>query len=155
MYRDDGEAWAGNGDGGTYYLDPGNPAVQTYTADVYVNLVRKYDVDGIHLDQVRYFEGDPLHWGYNPASVARFNAQFHRDPATQPAATDPDWIAWRRHGAVNDDLAHVRRQYAGRLKETDKPQALRPQVCLFCDRENAKAFGRLWNDGMHTWLCEV
>jgi uncharacterized lipoprotein YddW (UPF0748 family) len=96
MYRDDGEAWAGNDSGGTYYLDPGNPAVQAYTTDVYVNLVRNYDVDGVHLDQVRYYEGDPLRWGYNPTSVARFNAQFNRDPSTQPDPTDPDWIAWRR-----------------------------------------------------------
>jgi uncharacterized lipoprotein YddW (UPF0748 family) len=119
MSRDDGETWAGNGDGGTYYLDPGNPAAQTYTTDVYVNLVRNYDVDGIHLDQVRYFEGDPLHWGYNPASVARFNAQFHRDPTTQPAATDPDWIAWRRDQVT----ALVRRIYT-------QTKAIKPTVAV-------------------------
>ena len=52
--------------------------------------------DGIHLDQVRYYEGDPLRWGYNPTSVARFNQQFDREPESQPAARDPDWVAWRR-----------------------------------------------------------
>jgi uncharacterized lipoprotein YddW (UPF0748 family) len=96
MYRDDGEAWAGVGDSGIYYLDPGNPDVARYTADVYSNLVRNYDVDGIHLDQVRYYEGDALRWGYNPTSVARFTQRFDRDPATQPAPKDPQWIAWRR-----------------------------------------------------------
>jgi uncharacterized lipoprotein YddW (UPF0748 family) len=96
MYRDDGEAWAGVGDSGIYYLDPGNPDVARYTADVYLNLVRNYDVDGIHLDQVRYYEGDALRWGYNPTSVARFNQRFDRDPATQPSPKDPQWIAWRR-----------------------------------------------------------
>src|SRR5216684_1249073 len=69
MYRDDGETWAS----GMYYLDPGNPDVARYTTDVYLNVLRNYDVDGIHLDQVRYFEGDSLRWGYNPTSVARFN----------------------------------------------------------------------------------
>jgi len=92
MYRDDGEAWAS----GMYYLDPGNPDVARYTTDVYLNVLRNYDVDGIHLDQVRYFEGDSLRWGYNPTSVARFNQRFERDPATQPAPKDPQWIAWRR-----------------------------------------------------------
>jgi uncharacterized lipoprotein YddW (UPF0748 family) len=96
MYRDDGEAWAGLGGSGIYYLDPGNPDVARYTTDVYLNLVRNYDVDGIHLDQVRYYEGDSLRWGYNPASVARFNQRYDRDPASQPAAKDPQWIAWRR-----------------------------------------------------------
>jgi uncharacterized lipoprotein YddW (UPF0748 family) len=96
MYRDDGAAWAGVGGSGIYYLDPGNPDVARYTTDVYLNLVRNYDVDGIHLDQVRYYEGDALRWGYNPTSVARFNQRFDRDPATQPEPTDPQWIAWRR-----------------------------------------------------------
>jgi uncharacterized lipoprotein YddW (UPF0748 family) len=96
MYRDDGEAWAGVGSSGIYYLDPGNPDVQSYTTEVYLNLLRNYDVDGIHLDQVRYYEGDPLRWGYNPASVARFNQRFGRDPDSQPAPTDQQWIGWRR-----------------------------------------------------------
>ena len=96
MYRDDGVAWAGVGASGIYYFDPGNPDVQAYTTEVYLNVLRNYDVDGIHLDQVRYYEGDALRWGYNPTSVARFNAQFDRDPSTQPAPTDPDWIRWRR-----------------------------------------------------------
>ncbi len=119
MYRDDGEAWAGNDNAGMYYLDPGNPAVQTYTADVYANLVRNYDVDGVHLDQVRYYEGQPLRWGYNPTSVARFNAQFNRDPTTQPASNDPDWIAWRRDQVT----ALVRRVYT-------QTKAIKPNVAV-------------------------
>lgn len=96
MYRDDGSAWAGNDSGGMYYLDPGNPDVQAYTTEVYLNVVRNYDVDGVHLDQVRYYEGDPLHWGYNPTSVAIFNARYGADPGSQPAPNDPLWVAWRR-----------------------------------------------------------
>jgi len=119
MYRDDGEAWAGVGTTGIYYLDPGNPDVQTYTTEGYINLLRNYDVDGIHLDQVRYYEGDALRWGYNPTSVARFNAQFGRDPDSQPAPTDPDWIAWRR-----DQVTQlVRRIYT-------EAKAIKPNVAV-------------------------
>ena len=96
MYRDDGETWAGVGQAGIYYLDPGNPAVRDYTTDVYLNVLRNYDVDGIHLDQVRYYEGDALRWGYNPTSVALFNATFGRDPDSVPEPSDPQWVAWRR-----------------------------------------------------------
>jgi len=96
MSRDDGETWAGVGGSGTYYVDPGNPDAARYTTDVYLNVLRNYDIDGIHLDQVRYYEGEPLRWGYNPTSVARFNQRFGRDPATQPEPTDPQWVAWRR-----------------------------------------------------------
>jgi uncharacterized lipoprotein YddW (UPF0748 family) len=117
MYRDDGAAWAGTASSGTYYLDPGNPDVQAYTTEVYLNVLRNYDVDGIHLDQVRYFEGDALHWGYNPASVARFNQRSGRDPSTQPAPSDPQWVAWRRDQVT----ALVRRIY--REAKVIKPRA--------------------------------
>jgi uncharacterized lipoprotein YddW (UPF0748 family) len=119
MRRDDGETWASTGEGGMYYLDPGNPAAARYTTDVYLNVLRNYDVDGIHLDQVRYFEGDPRHWGYNPTSVARFNQQFGRDPASQPDASDPDWIAWRRDQVT----ALVRRIYL-------EAKALKPNAAV-------------------------
>lgn len=92
MLRDDGEAWTG----AIYYLDPGNPAAAQYVTDTYLNVVRNYDVDGIHLDQVRYFEGDGGRWGYNPTSVARFDQAMGRDPASVPDPQDPDWDAWRR-----------------------------------------------------------
>jgi uncharacterized lipoprotein YddW (UPF0748 family) len=119
MYRDDGQAWAGDDGGGTYYLDPGNPDVQAYTAAVYLNVVRNYDVDGIHLDQVRYFEGDALRWGYNPTSVARFNAAFDRDPDSAPSPTDPDWIGWRRDQVT----ALVRQIYV-------QAKALKPDIAV-------------------------
>jgi uncharacterized lipoprotein YddW (UPF0748 family) len=107
MYRDDGAAWAGIGTSGMYYLDPGNPEVQAYTTEIYLNVLRNYDVDGIHLDQVRYYEGDPLRWGYNPSSVSRFNQQLRREPASVPDPADPQWISWRRDQVT----ALVRRIY--------------------------------------------
>jgi uncharacterized lipoprotein YddW (UPF0748 family) len=119
MLRDDGQAWAGDDDHGMYYLDPGNPAAAQYTADVYANVVRNYDVDGIHLDQVRYYEGDPTRWGYNPTSVARFNQAHGRDPSTQPDADDPEWAAWRREQVTE----LVRRVY-------QQTKALKPNLAV-------------------------
>jgi uncharacterized lipoprotein YddW (UPF0748 family) len=101
MLRDDGQACTGENGAGMYYLDPGNPAAAQYTADVYTNVVRNYDVDGVHMDQVRYFEGDPTRWGYNPTSVARFNQANGRDPSSVPDPSDPDWAAWRRDQVTN------------------------------------------------------
>jgi uncharacterized lipoprotein YddW (UPF0748 family) len=119
MRRDDGETWAATGDGGIYYLDPGNPDAARYTTDVYLNVLRNYDVDGIHLDQVRYFEGDARHWGYNPTSVARFNQRFGREPDSQPDPNDPDWTAWRRDQVT----ALVRRIYL-------EAKAIKPSVAV-------------------------
>ncbi len=110
LRRDDGETWA-NG----YFLDPGHPEVARYTADVALNLVREYDLDGLHLDYVRYPEGSADHsWGYNETSVARFNARYGRDGV--PDRRDPQWSQWRRDQVT----ALVRRICLGALAA--KPQ---------------------------------
>ncbi len=41
---------------GEWYLDPGNPEVHQYITDLSLDLVRRYDVDGIHFDYIRYPE---------------------------------------------------------------------------------------------------
>lgn len=38
----------------SYWLDPGLPEVKNYLADMITELVENYDVDGIHLDYIRY-----------------------------------------------------------------------------------------------------
>lgn len=40
----------------TYYLDPGLPETADYIADICREIVRNYDVDGIHFDYIRYPE---------------------------------------------------------------------------------------------------
>lgn len=41
---------------GTWYLDPGNPQTDNYLASIVHEIVSRYDVDGIHLDYIRYPE---------------------------------------------------------------------------------------------------
>ncbi len=78
------------------FLDPGNPDALDYTVSVYLDLLKRYDVDGVQLDYVRY--GGP-NWGYNPTSIARFNQQNGR--SGKPAPTDPLWMQWRRDQVTN------------------------------------------------------
>lgn len=47
------------GSGG--YINPENPMASTYIADICKEIVSKYDIDGIHLDYIRY----PENWKYN------------------------------------------------------------------------------------------
>ncbi len=94
-------------DGEATKIDPGNPLAADWTFRVYMDVVRHYDVDGIHLDFIRY-GGDGKtagHWGYNAVSVARYNARS--GTTGQPAFDDPRWQAWRREQVT--DL--VRRVY--------------------------------------------
>jgi uncharacterized lipoprotein YddW (UPF0748 family) len=73
------------------YLDPGVPEVQRHVAAVVGELARDYDVDGIHLDYVRYSSADV---GYNPKALAAFRAERNRTDT--PAPSDVEWTDWRR-----------------------------------------------------------
>jgi len=57
-------------DGEATKIDPGHPGAADWTFRVYLDVVRHYDVDGIHFDFVRY-GGE--RWGYNPVSIQRYN----------------------------------------------------------------------------------
>jgi uncharacterized lipoprotein YddW (UPF0748 family) len=96
-------------DGEATKIDPGNPDAAEWTYRVYMDVVRHYDVDGIHLDFIRYGgDGKTVgHWGYNVVSVARFNARYHA--TGRPAWDDPRWQAWRRAQVTS----LVRRVYVG------------------------------------------
>ncbi|MGD8791286.1 MAG: family 10 glycosylhydrolase [Anaerolineae bacterium] len=90
--------------GQLYYLDPGHPDAVDYTVAIYAELAANYDLDGLHLDRIRYpeqmgayCEGQIWYcqdWGYNPTSLARFQAQTGRDDV--PLPLDPQWVDWRR-----------------------------------------------------------
>lgn len=89
-----------------YFLDPGHPAAAAYLAEVYLNIVRHYAVDGIHFDYIRYPETEGrlprgAAVGYNATSLARFRrftgrAESAAAPAPPPAPDDDQWIEWRR-----------------------------------------------------------
>jgi uncharacterized lipoprotein YddW (UPF0748 family) len=102
-------------DDGYGYLDPGVPAVRAYTEEVMTQVVRRYNVDGIHLDLVRYPDGGD--WGYNPISLALYaKAGGSQDP---PKPSDPAWQQWRR-----DQVTTFVRELH------DKIKAIRPWVKL-------------------------
>lgn len=66
------------------WLSPGFPAVRTRLAIVAADVARRYDVDGIHLDRIRY---PGTAWSYDAPSLA----EFGRDPTTHPK----EWLAYR------------------------------------------------------------
>ena len=93
---------------GQYALDPGAKPVQDYLYDIYMDVVKKYDVDGIHFDYCRYWDTS---FGYSDLAVSRFNKETGRKGIPEP--TDPQWCQWRRDQVT----ALVRRVYEG-VKET-------------------------------------
>jgi len=79
-------------------LDPGVPGVQEHLVALVRELVSRYAVDGLYLDQLHYpvdlasrgFSG----WGLHSTAVARFQ-QLHQR-RLWPAAGDPAWGQFRR-----------------------------------------------------------
>ena len=93
IYVQQGGAWRTRANDGSRigWLDPGVPAVRDYTTQLFLDVARNYDVDGLHMDFVRY-PGQT--WGYNPTAVALYKQQT--GAKATPAASDPAWEAWRR-----------------------------------------------------------
>ena len=92
-------SWSSAGvqhDGVNYAIDPGHPDAVNYSIGVFLDLVRNYDVDGLHLDYVRYGYTDQ---GYNPVNLARFNRAHGRSGS--PAVGDPAWVKWRQDQVTN------------------------------------------------------
>ena len=93
-----------------YAFDPGHPLAMDYTVNVAMDIVNNFDVDGIHFDYIRFTANNQ---GYNPTSVARYNARYGL--TGQPTAGNEQWKQWRR-----DQVSSVvRKVYAKTL--TSKP----------------------------------
>ncbi|NET49126.1 MAG: family 10 glycosylhydrolase [Merismopedia sp. SIO2A8] len=76
------------------WLNPCHPEVQGFLTDLIVDVVRRYKVDGIQLDD--HF-GLPVEFGYDPYTIELYR-QDHGgiDPPTDPR--NSEWMAWRsRH----------------------------------------------------------
>ena len=119
--------------GNEWYIDLGNPEAASFTTEVLMHLVRAYDIDGLHLDRVRYPDCpidrlDAANVGYNDTSVERFKARYGKRPAYYgekdvghivdghtitrgdvgyPRTSDPLWSEWRREQVTQ----FVRRLY--------------------------------------------
>lgn len=78
-----------------YFLDPGLPEVQDFVTAVVEEVARRYPVDGIHLDYIRY-PGPNL--GYHPAVRQAFLARYGVDPLKLEADSPlrSTWDDWRR-----------------------------------------------------------
>lgn len=73
------------------WLNPAHPEVQQFITDLIVDVVKRYAVDGIQLDD--HF-GLPIEFGYDPYTI-RLYRQTHNGKAPPQNPADPAWMAWR------------------------------------------------------------
>lgn len=122
-----GISFQGHRFGSDFWIDLGHPAAAAYTVDVLMHLVRNYDIDGLHLDRIRYPEFTAAgqtpttgaNIGYNDTSVRRFQQRYGSAPERPrtPDPGDPRWAQWRRDQVTN----FVRRVYLNAI-------ALKPRI---------------------------
>lgn len=78
-------------------LNPCLPEVREHVTAVARDIAARYPVDGIHLDYVRFIEGD---WSYDARTLSLFGGS----PARRPES----WATFRR-GAVTEMVRSIRR----------------------------------------------
>ncbi|HPG38330.1 MAG TPA: family 10 glycosylhydrolase [bacterium] len=81
------------------WLSPTHPQVKEYLLKICRELYTNYDIDGLHLDYVR-FPGNA--YSYDPESVKLFNLKTGTTPADRPFT----WNQWRRD-AVSSFIADL------------------------------------------------
>ena len=92
------------------FLEPGDPRVQQHVVAVTTELLQRYpELDGLHLDYIRYpyavpsipsatFQAQGLSYGFAPANVTRFQEATQLNPRHKvlAPATAHRWDDWRR-----------------------------------------------------------
>jgi len=71
-----------------YFLDPAIPEVKSYTISIIRDIISRYDVDGVHLDFIRYpysgyneyYKKHLSDFGYNPVAREIFKEKHGIDP---------------------------------------------------------------------------
>lgn len=79
------------------FFDPANPEVRQYLLKLYEEIVTRYDVDGLHLDYIRYPFQDPLAdrtYGYGKAARAQFQQLTGVDPINISPSQAELWQKW-------------------------------------------------------------
>lgn len=101
-----------------YWLEPGDPDARGHALRIVEEILDRYpDIDGVHLDYVRYpfDERGKTDFGYGRRSVAAFKRATGADPARCAGAKRALWDGWRRD-QVTLFIAGARRLTAARGK---------------------------------------
>jgi uncharacterized lipoprotein YddW (UPF0748 family) len=97
---------------GYYFVDPSMAGPRAYVKSLYTEILTKYNVDGIHLDYIRYPVSQPWQtasFSYSDHARAAFAAEFGADPYTL-TPDDALWQSWNswREKQVTSFVAEVR-----------------------------------------------
>ncbi len=90
------------------WLNPFHPEVQAFLADLVLEIVQHYPIDGIQFDD---HIGLPKEFGYDPYTITRYRQTHHNgNPPTDPS--DSEWVRWRA-----DQITEFMHQLATTIKQ--------------------------------------
>ncbi|MEB3342291.1 glycoside hydrolase family 10 protein [Okeania sp.] len=119
------------------WLNPINPQVQNFILELILEVVQKYDVDGIQVDD-RF--GMPVQFGYDPVTVQLYRQQ-HQGKNPPEDFTNPEWMQWR----ANQITAFLERLYKS-------IKAVKPN-CIVSVSSNPYDFSyNLYLQDWQTWI---
>ncbi|WP_147252512.1 glycoside hydrolase family 10 protein [Micromonospora endolithica] len=107
---------------GYFWVDPAIPAVRSHVLATYAEILRGYDVDGLHLDYIRYPVSLPYgaDFSYSAYSRQAFTAAHGVDPYTLTPDSPqwPTWNAWRERQVTTfvDAVRTLQRDVAAEKK---------------------------------------
>lgn len=109
---------------GYYFLDAANPGARDYVTSLLDELVTDYDVDGVHLDYIRYPVSQP--WETAGYSYSDYSRQaFAADHGVDPYTLTPDDAAWK---TWTDWRVENVTSFVGEVRELQQEKA--PEVAL-------------------------
>lgn len=118
---------------GKTYMDPANPDVRNYLMRLIDEIASRYQVDGIHLDYIRYPFQDPganFTHGYGQQSRQEFKKLHGVDPIEiSPAGDRQMWWKWTefRIGKINSFVGEVSQRLKRRYPDVILSAAVFPQ----------------------------
>jgi len=127
-------------------VNPCLPEVRHYLVDVFREVVKKYDVDGIHLDYVRFPNEESIPWGskIDYPRDERTLALYRSSTGLAPGDNEDSWREWRAD-CVTSLVRGIRE-----MVDKEKPKAVL-SIAVCADPNLAKQ--RFYQDSQR-WLDE-
>ncbi len=114
-----GNTQVSDGAGGFFtWASHQHPAVRQFLIDLVVEVVRRYDVDGVQFDRCRY---PSTSFGYDPTTSAAYLAATGNNPPTN--VNNAAWKRWRADGlnAFHTSLYNAAKAVRSSVRVTDAP----------------------------------
>ena len=133
---------------GKVFFDPANPDVQHYLSSLFAEIATNYEVDGIHLDYIRYPFQSPtgkITYGYGKASRAKFMTQTGFDPMDLNP-NHPLWSKWTNFKI--EQIDNFVSSVAGNLRQLRPDLTISTAVFPMPKRERLSKIQQNWE----TWV---